>query len=104
VSWLRKQERAAIETVARHFSATWEQGEDPRDGYVSIGGGRIAVEVATLEQRISKQADLAWPRLRFDRVALGFVRRLRDALYEAVPDGKTMVLTITAPPRCRRHT
>jgi hypothetical protein len=75
VSWLRKQERAAIETVARHFSATWEQGEDPRDGYVSIGGGRIAVEVATLEQRISKRADLARP-------ACGSIE-LRSALFDA---------------------
>jgi hypothetical protein len=99
MSKLRKQQRAAIEAVARHFSATWEQGEDPRDGYISIGGKRIAVEVTTVKQRIAERADLTKPRLRFDRVALGLVRRLHDALHEAVPDGKTVILTITAPIR-----
>jgi hypothetical protein len=39
------------------------------------------------------------PRLRFDRVALRFVRRLQDALSASVPDDRTLVLTITAPIR-----
>jgi hypothetical protein len=34
----RKREQAAIEAVARHFSATWEIGkEDWPDAYVTIG-------------------------------------------------------------------
>ncbi len=94
---LRQQEQAAIEAVARHLSATWEKGEGPPDAYVTIAGNRIAVEVTTVKQRIAEHADLTKPRLRFDRVALRLVRRLHDALHEAVPDGKTMVLTITAP-------
>jgi hypothetical protein len=96
---MRKREQAAIEAVAKHFSATWLRGENPSDAYVTIAGKRIAVEVTIVKQRIAERADLAKPRLRFDRVALEFVRRLHDALYEAVPDGKTMILTITAPIR-----
>jgi hypothetical protein len=42
---LRKQEQAAIEAVAGHFSATWEKGEGPPDAYIAIGGKRIAVEI-----------------------------------------------------------
>jgi len=94
---MRKPEKAAIEAVAKHFSATWERGENPPDTYFTIAGKRIAVEVTTVKQRVAGRADLAKPGLRFDRVALRFVRRLQDALCEAVPDGKTMILTITAP-------
>jgi hypothetical protein len=39
------------------------------------------------------------PRLRFDRTAVGFVKRLQDALSESCPKGKTLVLTCTAPIR-----
>lgn len=91
---LRKRERTALEAVVRRFSATWEQGENPRDIYVLTGKRRICVTVATLGPRM-----VARPQLRFDRVALRLVRRLRDALNEIIPDGKTMLVTITAPIR-----
>src|SRR5215467_12099878 len=39
------------------------------------------------------------PRLRFDRTAVGLVRRLQAALSKSVPDGKTVIVTITAPIR-----
>ena len=39
------------------------------------------------------------PRLRFDRTAVGLVRRLRATLATCVPVGKTLVVTITAPIR-----
>ena len=97
MSELRKQEQAAIEAVARHFSATWEKGgEDSPDAYVTIAGKRIAVEVTAIKRRI---ADLTKPRLRFDRVALRLVGGLQAALSEFVPDGEAVVLTITAPIR-----
>jgi hypothetical protein len=37
--------------------------------------------------------------LRFDRVALRFIKGLQVALHEAVPGGETVILTITAPIR-----
>ena len=100
MSKLRKQEQAAIEVVARHFSATWEKGDgDSPDAYVTIAGKRIAVEVTAIKQRIAERGDLTKPRLRFDRVALGLVGGLQAALSEFVPDGQTVILTITAPIR-----
>jgi hypothetical protein len=39
------------------------------------------------------------PRLRFDKTAVGLVRRLQATLAASVPDGKTLVVTITAPIR-----
>ena len=42
---------------------------------------------------------LTKPRLRFDRVALELIRRLQESLRDAVPAGKTLVVTCTAPIR-----
>lgn len=39
------------------------------------------------------------PRLRFDRTAIGFVARLQKALTKSIPDGRTLVVTCTAPIR-----
>jgi hypothetical protein len=99
MSGLGKRERAALEAVARHFSATWEKGEAPSDAYLTIARKRIAVEVTTTKRRLADRGGLTKPRLRFDRVALRFVRRLQDALSASVPDGRTLILTITAPIR-----
>jgi hypothetical protein len=99
MSGVGKRERAALEAVARHFSATWEKGEAPPDAYLTIAGKRIAVEVTTTKLRIAERGGLTKPRLRFDRVALGFVRRLQAALSASVPDGRTLIVTITAPIR-----
>jgi hypothetical protein len=96
---LRKRERAAIEAVARKFSATWEKGNDPSDAYLMVAGKRVAVDVATLERRGTRQGSAAKPRLRFDKVATRLMERLQATCGETVPDGMTVLLTITAPIR-----
>jgi hypothetical protein len=96
---MRKREQDALEAVARHFSATWLKGEDPSDAYVTTARKRIAVEVVALEPRIVDPSRLAKPRLRFDRVALGFVGRLQAAASRLVPDDRTALLAVTAPIR-----
>jgi hypothetical protein len=96
---LKKRERTAIEAVARRFSATWEKGCDPPDAYIMVAGKRIAVDVATLKRRGTGQGDAAKPRLRFDKVATRLIERLQATLGETVPDGMTVLLTITAPIR-----
>ena len=97
---LSEQEQAAIEAVARRFSATWERGDGQSpDAYLTIARERIAVDVATIGEAIAGQDDRRKPRLRFDKVALRLVRDLRAALSEAVPDGEAVVLTTTAPIR-----
>ena len=92
---LKKQERTAIEAVARRFSATW----DPLDSYIMVAGKRVAVDITTLERRGTGQGNAAKPRLRFDKVATRLLERLQATLGEAVPDGMTVLLTITAPIR-----
>ena len=96
---LNKQEQTAIEAVARRFSATWVKSNDPPDAYIVIAGKRVAVDIATLKWRGSLQGNAAKPRLRFDRVATRLIEGLQAILGEAVPDGMTVLLTITAPIR-----
>ena len=96
---LKKQERAAIEAIARRFSATWEKGSDPPDAYIRVAGKRVAVDITTLKRRGTGQGNAAKPRLRFDKVATRLIERLQATLGETVPDGMTVLLTITAPIR-----
>src|SRR5713101_1635945 len=86
---LKKQERTAIEAVARRFSATWEVGSNPPDAYIMVAGKRGG----------TGQGNGAKPRLRFDKVATRLIERVQATLGEAVPDGMTVLLTITAPIR-----
>lgn len=60
--------------------------------YVKIAGRRIAIKAVTF-------GGVKEPRLRFDRTAVGLVRRLHAALSKSVPDRKTVIVTITAPIR-----
>ena len=96
---LKKQERTAIEAVARRFSATWEKGGDPPDAYIMVAGKRVAVDITTLKRRSTGHGHAAKPRLRFDKVATRLIERLQATLGKTVPDGMTVMLTITAPIR-----
>lgn len=96
---LKKQERMAIESVARRFRATWEKGRVPPHAYLTVAGQRVAVDIRTLNRRGAGHGHAAKPRLRFDKAATRVIERLRGTLAKTVPDGMTVVLTITAPIR-----
>ena len=96
---LNKQERTAIETVTKRFSATRKKGGDPPDADIIVAGRRIAVDIAILKWLGIDQGNVAKPRLRFDKVATKLIERLQATLDETVPDGMTVLLTITAPIR-----
>jgi hypothetical protein len=60
--------------------------------YLDNDGKRVAVNSITFR-------GVKEPRLRFDRTAVGLVKRLQAALAKSVPEGKTVIVTITAPIR-----
>ena len=60
--------------------------------YLRNAHKRAVVEVITFRGGIE-------PRLRFDRTAVGLVRRLQATVAKFVPESKTLVVTITAPIR-----
>ena len=99
-----KTEQAAIQAVARHFCAPLEEGRGPFEAYLTVAGKRIALVVTAIESRAEQCLKLRRPRLRFDRVALGLIDRLRTALSGSVPDGRTVIVTITAPIRVPSRT
>ena len=99
MSDVKKQGRTVVEAVARRFSAKWEKGSDPSNAYITVAGKRVAVDIATLKPPGSGQGDAAKPGLRFDKVATRLIARLQATLGETVPDGMTVLLTITAPIR-----
>lgn len=94
---LKRVERAAIECVAERFGATIEKRERTGDARLNVAGKRVAVTVVSLRKRLGQSGRATKVRLRFDKGALRFVADLRDAVGESVPDGKTLVVTITAP-------
>jgi len=85
----KKHERAALEAVAQRFSAAGK-------------AKRVAVQVAALEGRGTGPA--AKPRLRFDKVVVRLLEGLRATLGRTVPDGTTVLLTVTAPIRLAAKT
>lgn len=100
----RNIEQTVIEAVATHFSATLQEGKGAADAYLTVAGKRIALLATAIESRAARRAKVTRPRLRFDRVALGLVERLRTALAGSVPDGRTVIVTITAPIRLPSRT
>jgi hypothetical protein len=94
----RKVAQAAIEAVARRFSGNLDQGPGPK-AVLTLGGRRAVLDVMTMRARAPSRARVIGPRLRFDKVALSLVARLRTALWEFVPDDRTIVVTVTAPIR-----
>jgi hypothetical protein len=96
---LRQQERKAIEAVARRLSNTWKKRSDPVEACFMVAGKRVAVEIAALKLRVTGKNNAAKPGVRSDKVATRLIKRLRAALGESVPDGTTVLLTVTAPIR-----
>jgi hypothetical protein len=66
---------------------------------MTVAGKRVAVDLATVKPRSAGKANAAKPGLRFDKVVTRVIGRLQATLGDAVPDGITVVLTITAPIR-----
>jgi hypothetical protein len=99
-----KVEQAAIQAVARHFSASVPAGRDPADTGLILAGKRIALAVTCIDSRAAARAKITKPRLRFDRVALRLVDDLRTALGGSVPHGQTVLVTVTAPIRLPART
>jgi len=97
MSDLSRQQRIAIDAVARQFSATWEESDRPQSAYIAVNGRRVAVDLAMLKQRRPDRDDSTKAGLRFDRVATGLIRRVQAAFSAMAPPGVAAALTVTAP-------
>lgn len=98
MSNLKTHEQAAIEAVAERFSMTWKKSSDPSGGWLTVHGKPIAVEIATLKPH-DAQGKSTKLGLRFDKVVVRLMGHLQCTLGEIVPEGMTVLLTLTAPIR-----
>lgn len=102
MSALRESERAAIEAVAKRYSATLGNGGDSPNASIKLAGERIGVHVRDLKR---PGATLnAKPHLRFDKVATRLTERLKANIGQAVPRGTCVLVTVTAPIRLASKT
>jgi hypothetical protein len=82
---LKERKEAGAEAVVRQFLAS----------------SHAAVEVTTVTvgAKASRRSSVKAPRLRFDRVVLRLLGRLREVLQDSLPSAVTVVVTVTAPIR-----
>jgi hypothetical protein len=102
---LNKAKRAAIEAVTRKFSASLEEGAGPPDALLRVAGKPVATEIAIVSVPAKgAKPNPTRPRLRFDKVVVSLMSRLRTSLRDSVPAGETVVVTVTAPIRLASKT
>ena len=82
--------------AAAEFSQSWRPGEDPPDAYLTIGDREIAVEISTLTQYITDKRGRR-PRFSDETFAQDFVRDLKRALSDLVPEGQRIGLSLSLP-------
>ena len=95
VGRLSRPERVAVEAIARRFGKDWEESGQARVAHIIGDGTRTAVDLVALNRKITDSR----LRLLHDKVVVWLTQRLQAALAEIVPDGVTVVLTVTAPIR-----
>src|SRR5262245_12044423 len=96
---LKQFEQTAIDAVAEHFGATQVALRAPADVRLRIAGRQISATLIAATPPKLPAALVREPRLRFDKVALRLVNRLRAMLSGSIPERVTVVITITAPIR-----
>jgi hypothetical protein len=96
-----KQAQRAIEVAGARFAPGCETGRTAAGAYLTVNRKRVAVHIATLRCRGAADATI---RLRFDKVATRLIERLQAAVAGPVPQGTTVLVTITAPIRLAAKT
>ncbi len=94
-----RQEQAALDAVAKRFSAVCENGANPHSAHLVVAGKRIGVDLRTLHSRGIGSTNPAKPRLRFDKEVFRLIGHLQTAVAKSVPGGMSVLLTVTAPIR-----
>jgi hypothetical protein len=100
---MKKQSHAAVEAVARQFSALCEENNGSHGAWMTPAGRQIAVGIAMINREIGKDKAVR-PRLRFDKVVIRLIGQLQASLHDTVSDGRTMKVTVTAPIRLAAKT
>jgi len=90
-------ESLALQAVAKRFTATFDQSNRLR-----VRGKLIGVTVKSLKARAAETS--AKPGLRFDKVVNWLISYLHSEFNRLVPDGSTVLVSVTAPIRLAAKT
>lgn len=99
---MKQQERAVIEALANRRSANQEEGAGQSDATLIVDGKRVTLQIAAIKGlRVAGRGrqSRARLRLRFDKVVVRLIERLRATFREGMPGNVTVLLTISAPIR-----
>lgn len=93
---MRRDEIFALESIADRYSGEWKPGENPPDGYITIGKRVIAVEVSTLTQHVTDDRGTR-PRRSDDAPAIRLANELNAELGNAIASDKRIILILHSP-------
>ena len=93
---MRSEETLVLEAVARFCSGGWRPGENPPDGYLTVDGRSIAVEVSALVQHVT-DANGTRPRRSDDATSNRLANELNVELQNHVPAKKRVMLVLLSP-------
>jgi hypothetical protein len=93
---LRADEKLVVEAIARHYSATSREGQNPPDAYLSIHGQDILLEVTQLTEQVQVAGQLV-PRRTHDVSGIRILSQLSDSLEAALPPNRCIGLILDMP-------
>jgi hypothetical protein len=99
----KKHEQTVCDAIAARFGAT-RDGVGGAKAYIKVAGKRVALDILSLKVGRAAEVKATKPHLRFDKVVVWLIERLRSTFSTTVPDGVTVVVTVTAPIRIASKT
>jgi len=93
---MRKDEEFVLNRVARLYSGEWRPGDDPPDGYLTLAGRVIAVEVSKLTQYVTDDKGTR-PRRSDDDLAIRLANELDREFKAQIPPDKRVMLVLRSP-------
>ncbi|MGR5144752.1 hypothetical protein ACQKPX_24180 [Photobacterium sp. DNB23_23_1] len=94
---MRPEEEYVLSTLVDQFGGEYIDGEDPPDGYIINGEMRISVEVSMLVEKLTDENGKPYPRLKDDEPAKKLASKIELDIKDSIPDGKHVLLIISAP-------
>jgi hypothetical protein len=93
---MRQEEEFVLKSLARLYSGQWRLGEDPPDGYLTLAGYTVAIEVSKLGQHVTDDKGTR-PRLSDDIAAIRLANQLDAEFKSAIPINKRVMLILRPP-------
>ncbi len=101
---MRPSEEYVLNTLITEFGGQYTEGEDPPDGYITIGDKRIAVEVSMLVEQLQNENGESYSRMKDDAPAHNLASNIELDINAKIPHDMHVFLVIGAPIKQIRKT